>query len=440
MKLVISIVLLITLQVTSYSQTNFLWNSKKNKIKIPFEFIQNLIIIDVNFNGIPLKMILDTGSDDTILFDLPQDTLLSNLDEKDKISIKGVGNGNVVSGYRLKNNLLSVNEYADSNFDVLFLPDQDISIINKLGLPINGIIGSRFFESYLVEIDYEHKLVILHREELKANDSRLKRFNTLQVSLIKKKPYVKIPITLNDESQIFNVLFDSGLGDGLWLFENDTLKCNTDFFNDFLGVGLSGEINGKRSRIDKIDFSGFALKKALVSYPDTTAFNQILVNNGRNGSIGGDVLKRFNWFLDYKNEKFYFKKNNLFSLPFEYNMSGIEIQHAGLQLINQIVRVQPPKRTANQNEIIFDDDLKFTQKFELKPIFSIHAIRKDSPAEKAGLQVGDKILKINNKQAHQLTMQWIMDLFQSKDGKWISILVERNGEQIKYKFQLKKIL
>ena len=214
----------------------------------------------------------------------------------------------------------------------------------------------------------------------------------------------------------------------------------TDFFNDFLGVGLSGEINGKRSRIDKIDFSGFALKKALVSYPDTTAFNQILVNNDRNGSIGGDVLKRFNWFLDYKNKKFYFKKNNLFSLPFEYNMSGIEIQHAGLQLINQIVRVQPPKRTANQNEIIFDDDLKFKQKFELKPIFSIHAIRKDSPAEKAGLQVGDKILKINNKQAHQLTMQWIMDLFQSKDGKWISILVERNGEQIKYKFQLKKIL
>ena len=336
--------------------------------------------------------------------------------------------------------MLSVNEYADSNFDVLFLPDQDISIINKLGLPINGIIGSRFFESYLVEIDYEHKLVILHREELKANDSRLKRFNTLQVSIIKKKPYVKIPITLNDESQIFNVLFDSGLGDGLWLFENDTLKCNTDFFNDFLGVGLSGEINGKRSRIDKIDFSGFALKKALVSYPDTTAFNQILVNNDRNGSIGGDVLKRFNWFLDYKNKKFYFKKNNLFSLPFEYNMSGIEIQHAGLQLINQIVRVQPPKRTANQNEIIFDDDLKFKQKFELKPIFSIHAIRKDSPAEKAGLQVGDKILKINNKQAHQLTMQWIMDLFQSKDGKWISILVERNGEQIKYKFQLKKIL
>ena len=43
----------------------------KKKNQNSFEFIQNLIIIDVNFNGIPLKMIL-ISSDDIMLFDFPR--------------------------------------------------------------------------------------------------------------------------------------------------------------------------------------------------------------------------------------------------------------------------------------------------------------------------------------------------------------------------------
>lgn len=425
---------------TLQSQNNFIWNSKKDRIKIPFELTHNLIIVDVNFNGIPLKMIADTGAENSILFSFPEkDSLV--LHEADKIKIKGVGSGEMIEAYLSKMNKLIIKEYEDVNFEILLLPNQDISIVNKLGLPINGILGSSFFESGLTEIDYRNKKIILHKKKIQFNDSRIKRYEPILIDFDERKPYVKIPITINEEEKRYKLLFDTGLGDGLWLFENDTLKSDKYFFNDILGVGLSGEINGKRSRIKKINLPGLSLKEVLVSYPDNISFNQITIQKDRNGSLGGDVLKRFNWFLDYENKVFYCKKNNLSSLPFEYNMSGIEVQHSGSQLIKESVRIDLKNNQINLNEFVFDNnDLRYAQKYELKPVFSIYAIRKNSPGDKAGLQIGDKIIKINNKMAHQLTIQSITDLFQSEDGKWITMTIERGGKQFTVKFQLEKIL
>lgn len=440
MRKIIQIVFLFMVTVTLQSQSNFNWNSKKDKIKIPFELTHNLIIVDVDFNGIPLKMIADTGAENSILFSFPENDSLV-LRETDKIKIKGVGSGEMIDAYLSKKNKLKIKEYEDVNFELLLLPYQDISIINKIGIPINGILGSSFFESGLLEIDYSRNLLIFHKNKLKSNDSRIRKYKSNSIDFNERKPYIKIPIEINNKQNEYKLLFDSGLGDGLWLFENDTIKCETQFFNDILGVGLSGEIKGKRSRIEKINLPGLSLSKVLVSYPDSVSFNQITIRADRNGSLGGDVLKRFNWFLDYENKVFYCKKNNLYSLPFEYNMSGIEVQHAGSQLVKELVRLETKNNQVNLNEFVFDNnDLRFAQKFELKPIFTIYAIRKDSPGDKAGLLVGDKIIKINNKMDYQLTIQSITDLFQSEDGKWITMIVDRAGIRFTVKFQLEKIL
>ena len=41
---------------------------------------------------------------------------------------------------------------------------------------------------------------------------------------------------------------------------------------------------------------------------------------------------------------------------------------------------------------------------------------------------------------YQLTIQSITDLFQSEDGKWITMIVDRAGIRFTVKFQLEKIL
>ena len=72
-----------------YSQNS--WTSKKDKIKIPFELTHNLIILDVDFNGTPLKMILDTGASNNMIFSVSEnDSIIMN--DANKITISGAGN------------------------------------------------------------------------------------------------------------------------------------------------------------------------------------------------------------------------------------------------------------------------------------------------------------------------------------------------------------
>ena len=67
-------------------------------------------------------------------------------------------------------------------------------------------------------------------------------------------------------------------------------------------------------------------------------------------------------------------------------------------------------------------------------------VRENSPAAKAGIQKGDKIVKINNRASQYLTIQNITNLFQSENGKQIKLTVERNGAKIDYEFNIEKVL
>ena len=60
----------------------------------------------------------------------------------------------------------------------------------------------------------------------------------------------------------------------------------------------------------------------------------------RIGSVGGEILKRFTVVFDYQNEQMYLKKNKDFNAPFNYNKSGIKIQHNGLQWVQETVHLE----------------------------------------------------------------------------------------------------
>jgi len=429
----LNLLFIFLISISSHCQSK--WESEKDKIVIPFELTHNLIIVEAEVNNVKLNMLLDTGSDKNLLFSFPESDSIIFYNTK-KIKINGIGNGEPIDAIVSKKNILKIRDYYDDNFELLLVTEQDISIVNKLGIPINGIIGSSFFKDYLVEINYQRKKVILYNNS-KMTDKKTRKFIKEQVEINNTKPYLNMISEINKKSINLKLLFDTGLGDGLWLFENDSIKCNTSFINDILGRGLGGDITGKKSRVDKLEVSNVILKDALVSYPDTLSFSQINLIEGRNGSLGGEILKRFNWFLDYKNKLFYFKKNNNFNVPFNYNMSGIEVQHVGLTWVKEYIDLN---KASGANEIVFEEGVEYKYKFKLKPIFEIYAIREKSPADLVGLKVGDIIYSINGKKAFDYSIQKITNLFQSEEGKTIKIEIERNGVKMDFKFKLQKIL
>ncbi|HLO72909.1 MAG TPA: PDZ domain-containing protein [Flavobacterium sp.] len=419
-----------------FAQTK--WNSNKTKIKIPFELTHNLIIMNITLNNAPLNMILDTGSDRNLLFCFPEKDSLEIFNPR-KVTFRGIGLGEPIEAIVSQKNNMKVKEYEDSNFEILIIDSQGVNIVNKLGVPINGIVGASFFKDFLVEIKYDTQEIILHKSKENVLSKKAKKYTSSNIQLIEDKPYIDLKLGIDDKLQNFKLLIDTGLGDGLWLFENDTIKTPKLFFDDVLGRGLGGDIFGKRSRVKKIEMVNYKIQDALVSFPDSISFPQHNLIKSRNGSLGGAITKRFNWLIDYENQKVYYKKNDFFNKPFNYNMSGIELQHSGLQWIKEEIKLNTSNNQLNLNELMLNDESK-KYRYELKPVYEIYAIRKDSPAEKIGLKIGDRIVKINGKSSHILTIQSISDLFQSEDGKIITIVVERLGQQLTFKFKLEKLL
>ncbi len=84
------------------------------------------------------------------------------------------------------------------------------------------------------------------------------------------------------------------------------------------------------------------------------------------------------------------------------------------------------------------NNLKY--KFELKPVYIISSIRKDSPADLSGLQKDDVIVKVNRRNGYSFKLQELNELLKSEEGKTIEIEVERNGKPLKFKFQLKSVI
>jgi hypothetical protein len=238
------------------------------------------------------------------------------------------------------------------------------------------------------------------------------------------------------------LLIDSGGSDALWLFEEDSLGIYPDtdkYFHDFLGKGLSGSVHGKRTKIHSFSISDFQLKDVNVAFPDSSAISFARKFKERNGSVAGEILKRFNMIIDYNTSKITLKKNRNFKMPFQYNMSGIVIEQDGMRVVKERQELIGTDSYGNTNQGIKAISVTENYKYLLKPAFNIVEIRKNSPAEIAGLLAGDIILKINGKETHHLKMNDINEMLRANEGDILKIKVDRNGKELEFAFKIESL-
>ena len=81
-----------------------------------------------------------------------------------------------------------------------------------------------------------------------------------------------------------------------------------------------------------------------------------------------------------------------------------------------------------------------TRKFVVKKAYTISFVRPNSPAARVGLQKGDVILKINGNDTIKYTLQELIYKFYDKEGKRITMEVERFGKRIKVTFNLESLI
>lgn len=442
MKKVAALVFTLVFSMTFFAQSGFEFESaSKKKVSIPFQFINNLIIVSVNVNGADLNFLLDTGVDETILFSLDDQDQVK-LNKVEKIYLKGLGGNEPVQGLKSSRNKLSFSGYSDANHDIYIVLDQDFNFSASIGIPVNGIIGYGFFKNNLVEINYDRKKITVYRENEKVRKRIDSQFKPHDVAIADGKPYLVADLTTNGQTAPGKLLIDTGNTDAVWLFQDKSHLFETPdkVFDDFLGRGLSGDILGKRGRIEAFSLGGFGFENPLVAFPDSTATKNIVMTENRVGSIGGEILKRFTVIFDYKNGKIFLRKNSHYDQPFNYNMSGLEVHHEGMSWVQERLELEPVKKYAVYEANTGGTPTGFTYKFELKPIFSISNVRHDSPAALSGLQKGDILVEINGKPCNRMTLQEINYVLKSEEGKTIQMEVERKNKKMHFSFRLKSII
>lgn len=420
-----------------YGQVEWEFNNNKNKVVIPFDSFSNLIIVKTELNNQPLNLILDTGSSYNILFNFPENKEYV-FNQTSKLHITGPGLNKPIEAIESKNNHFKIGDLITNNLGVLIITEGFEDIITQVGLPIHGILGADFFKNNLVEIQYSHKKIIIHKNHSKKLTKYISNFNTLPVTFQENKPFLETSISLdNTVKDSMKLLVDTGLSDGVWLIEDKLNNITSQTITDFLGQGFGGDIFGKKARFKNISFSNYTLEEPIISFPDSIAFTLKNINKSRNGSIGGAILKRFTILFDYKNNKIYTKPNQDFFEPFNYNMSGIEIQHSGLDVVKEVVRNSHPNNAINLNEYIFDNS-ELNYKYTLKPGVEVTHVRINSPAYLVGVKPGDKIISINNRKTIYMTLESINEIFHTKFDETILIEIERNNKSMTFSLALKK--
>jgi hypothetical protein len=429
---------LVFVSATSFSQGGFnLIHTDNDKIK--FQLINNLIVIPVEINGVKLSFLLDSGVSKPILFNIINLSDSLQINNVEMVYLRGLGSEGSIEALKSKRNIIKFGKAINVNQEVYVVFDEGINFASRLGVPIHGIIGFDIFRDLIVDINYTSKSIKLHNPET-YRYKKCKTCRTFDLTIKQSKPYIDGMVEVDSHKIPVKLLIDTGGSDALWLFEDEErliMPKDGKYFEDYLGKGLSGSVYGKRSKIKSFSLQDFKFENVNVAFPDSSSMSIARNYKERSGSISGELLKRFNIIFDYGNEKITLKKNSHFKAPFHYNKSGIVLEQNGLRVVRENDEGafnRDDTSTGNAKTVI-----QSSYHYKIKPAFTIVELRKDSPAEKAGLLLGDIVLTVNNKDTAHLKLQDLNTIFSGDDGKSVRIKIDRNGMTLKYEFRLEKL-
>ncbi|MCA4899341.1 MAG: aspartyl protease family protein [Bacteroidota bacterium] len=376
-----------------------------NRVEIPIEIHNNLAVVPVVLNNtLPLKFIVDTGVRTAILTEKIYSDIL-NLSYSRKYTISGAGGQKLVDAYLTNNVTFDMPGVHGQGHSMLVLDQDYLELKNSMGTEVHGILGYELFSRFVVTVNYETKRLILERpDKFKPRKS----FQVLPITVEDTKPFIRVPLAMTDSAKLIaKLLVDSGASHGIFLeIDSDSaVQVPKKSIDAVLGRGLGGIIIGKIGRVKQLSLGSYQLPNLIANFPidyipkDSTQENN---KKHRNGSIGGDLLSRFTVVFDFPHEKIYLKKNGSFNKKFYYNLSGLTIRAKGARLRD----------------------------------FEISDVRKDTNAEKCGLQAGDRLLIVNGIDLSELELNNVNSLFNRKPGKKIKLIIMRNGEKLKKEFVL----
>ncbi|MFC6997871.1 PDZ domain-containing protein [Rufibacter roseus] len=386
----------------------FQFPNGKNRVRVPFKFIHNLVIIPVQINNSkPFHFVLDTGVDRTLLVEVGLYDSIA-LHDVEYLYLRGLGKGAGIEAILSNGNTLKVAGVEARQQQLLVLEQNIFNISAKVGMEVNGIIGYPLFKEFVVEIDYANKMLSLYKPGFYPM-KRAQKAVKVPLTIEDKKPYLKARAVAEDgKATDVKLIVDSGMSSTMLLYPTTLPPSFVPHktIESFLGNGLNGEIHGEIGRIKAISIGGFELENPTASFPDSLSVRHALTLNNRNGNLGADILHRFRVVFDYANSQMLLTPNYYFKKPFYFNLSGME--------------VMCPLPGHN--------------------FYAIANVFPDSPADKAGLKKGDNIVSINGEKCFEKSFTEVLDALKSRPGRKIKLKITRDLKVIETILHLEDVI
>ncbi|UCF04466.1 MAG: aspartyl protease family protein [bacterium] len=325
--------------------------------------------------------LLDSGAGMTVI----DSTLAAMLELPSGGTLTGLGAGGVAN-------------FSMTRIPALYLRGVEFSTQSVISYPLTrfrerftdieftGILGYDFLSRFTTHIDFEGKTISLYEPDSTPPSPS---------DAVIDAPLIHNILSFTGRvngSHSGTFLLDTGANSSVlrkeFVKEHDL--ADPDQLPRIAVIGAGGREEVALRRFDSFEVGGIVIEQPVFAIAREPA--GIGAFDGISGIIGNDILERFTVILDYKHQKIHLSRNGMFDEPFFKDKCGLQIM-----------------RSADSRVLII-------------------LVVAGSPAEKAGLKVGDEIVAVDGQKIEKfLNLEEILRSFQAKDGVKRTLTIRRAG-------------
>lgn len=403
------LLLLLCCSKPAHGQSGFLMPPGMKQLDIPFEYVNNFIIVTLVFNRtIPIKMIFDTGAEHTILSKRELSDLLGVKYERE-FRLKGADLKTELIAYLARNIRLEAQglPFVAADEDILVLQEDYFRFEEYAGVNVHGILAAQTFSRYIFRINYQRRIITIYdRDEFVLPEAG---FQQLPIEVFRNKIYLKTKADFRTDTTIgVKLLMDTGAALPLLFFSNTDplIHPPPNAISSNIGMGLGGYLEGYIGRTPKMYLGNFQQQGVVTYFQELDTTLDLTYLNKRNGLVGNMFLNRFQVVVDYYESYIWLKPSRNYKQKYVFDRSGLNVIASGT--------------TLNQ--------------------FNVQSVIPNSPASEADIRPGDRIVRLGITPAGFLGLADIMHYFQKRPGKKVCLVLKRDGKRVKKRFRLRDLI
>ncbi|MFZ0413560.1 MAG: PDZ domain-containing protein [Candidatus Acidiferrales bacterium] len=368
-----------------------------NVAQIPVEVADDLVFVPVGVNGgRPSWFLLDTARATSAIDDIRAVALGLYAPASGNPVAKSISNAVLdFPGLKLTVPSLALDSFGD--------------LSSRIGHEVDGVLSADAIGHLVVAISYDRQLVRFYDPKSFQYQGAGQKF---PMQILDGVPSIEARVSVRHRGNLRGLFaIATGQTEAVQFLPHfaaaHDLSGSSERTIPFFSTNASSDSDsvGSLGRLHEIQFGKISLSDPVAVFPGKSARRASHSSPDAAGSLGGEILDRFNVYIDYPGNLLVLEPNKHFNDPFIEDMSGL------------VLVAIPPGFHA----------------------FEVAQVVPKSPAEDAGMAVGDMIEKVDGNPTSDGSLDDIRAILRQGAVRHV-LSVRRNGKLIEFTLTLKPVI